>query len=330
MFDVRRRRFIELLGGAAATWPLVARAQQPAMPVIGYLSGFSSTTFPTLLAAFREGLAAAGYVEGRNVAIEYRWAEGQYDRLPALAAELVRRQVAVIAATGVTASGVAAKGATTAIPIVFATGGDPVKLGLVASLNRPVGNVTGITWLSNTMAPKRLELLRELVPHARTIGFLLNPGNPNIPTETVDVQAAADPLGLRVYMAKASTADEIDTAFADFVQARVDTLFIAGDPFFFARRVQVTILAARHAIPLCSDSRANVEAGGLMSYGASTTEMYREVGLYTGRILKGEKPADLPVQQLTKFELVLNLRTAKTLRIEIPTKLLALADVVIE
>jgi|SRR5262245_20325337 len=256
----RRREFIALLGGAATAWPLAARAQQQQkMPIIGYLSGFSSTVFPPLLAAFREGLAAQGYVESRNVAIEYRWAEGQYDRLPTLAADLVRRQVAVIAATGVTASGVAAKGATTAIPIVFASGGDPVKLGLVASLNRPARNVTGITWLSNTMAPKRLELLRELVPHARTIGFLINPGNPNVPTETIDVQTAADALSVRVRIAKASTADEIDTAFASFGQAGVDAIFIAGDPFFFARRVQVTILAARHAIPLCSDSRANVE-----------------------------------------------------------------------
>jgi putative ABC transport system substrate-binding protein len=329
-----RREFITSLGGAAAlavTWPPALRAQpQPKMPVVGYLSGFSSTVFPPLLAAFRAGLAAEGYVENRNVVIEYRWADGQYGRLPSLAADLVRQEVAVIAATGVTASGVAAKGATTSIPIVFATGGDPVNLGLVTSLNRPTGNLTGVSWLSNTMAPKRLELLRELVPQAKTIGFLINPANPVVTTEAADVKVAADALGLRVHIGKASTADEIDIAFADIVRAGVDALFIGGDPFFATRRVQLTILAARHGLPLCSDSRSNVEAGGLMSYGANTVEMYREVGHYTGRILKGEKPADLPVQQLTKFELVLNLRTAKTLGLEIPPKLLALADEVIE
>jgi putative ABC transport system substrate-binding protein len=265
-----RREFISLLGGAVA-WPITARAQQPAMPIIGYLSGFSSTAFPQLLAAFREGLNAAGYVEGRNVAVEYRWAGGQYDRLPALAADLVHRQVAVIAATGVTAAGVATKAATSVIPIVFATGGDPVKLGLVASLNRPGGNMTGISWLSNTMAPKRLELLRELLPQARAIGFLVNPGNPNTPLETADVQAAADALGLQMHIGKASSDGDIDAAFAAFIQARVDAVFIAGDPFFTIRRVQLVILAARYALPTCSDTRVNVEAGGLMSYGASTT-----------------------------------------------------------
>jgi ABC-type uncharacterized transport system substrate-binding protein len=330
MSDMRRREFITLLGGAVAAWPLTAQAQQPSMPIIGYLSGFSSTAFPPLLAAFRDGLAAVGYVESRNVAIEYRWAEGQYDKLPALAADLVGRQVAVIAATGVTAAGVAAKAATTVIPIVFATGGDPVKLGLVASLNRPGGNVTGISWLSNTMAPKRLELLRELLPQVRTIGFLVNPGNPNIPTEMADVQAAVEALGLRLHIGKASTENEIDAAFTAFVQARVDAVFIAGDPFFLTRRIHLVVLAARHGIPTCSDARLNAEAGGLMSYGASTTDMYRGVGLYTGRILKGEKPADLPVQQSVKFELVINLRTAKTLGLEVPTKLLAVADEVIE
>ena len=300
------------------------------MPVIGYLSGFASTAFPQLLAAFREGLGAAGYVEGRNVALEYRWAESRYQRLPLLAADLVRRQVTVIAATGVTASALAAKDATSVIPIVFATGGDAVKLGLVASLNRPGGNMTGISWLSNTMAPKRLELLRELLPQVKTIGFLVNPGNPNLPSEIADVQVAAEALGLRVRIGNASNEDEIDSAFAGFVQERVNAVFGAGDPFFTSRRVQIAILAARHAMPLCTDARVIVEAGGLMSYGANTTEMYRVVGLYTGRILKGEKPADLPVQQLAKFELVLNTRTAKTLGVDIPAKLLALADEVIE
>jgi putative ABC transport system substrate-binding protein len=329
MSALRRREFITLLSAAGA-WPLAARAQQAVMPVIGYLSGQSSVAFPTWLAAFRDGLNSAGYVEGRNVAIEYRWAEGQYDRLPALAADLARRQVTVITATGVTAAAVAAKSATTVIPIVFSTGGDPVKLGLVASLNRPGGNITGISFLSNTMAAKRLELLRELLPRATTIGLLFNPENPNAVTETADVRAAADALGLKMHIEEARSERDIDAAFAAFVQARVDALFIAGDPFLTSRRVQLVILAARHGLPTCHDVRANVEAGGLISYGASISDMYRQVGLYTGRILRGEKPADLPVQQSVKFELVVNLKTAKTLGIEIPAKLLAIADEVIE
>jgi putative tryptophan/tyrosine transport system substrate-binding protein len=327
---MRRREFISLLGGAVAAWPLVVRAQQPAIPVIGYLSGFSSTAFPPYLAAFRDGLTAAGYVEGRNVAIEYRWAESQYDRLAGLAADLVRRRVTVIVATGVTASPVAAKAATTTIPIVFLTGGDPIKLGLVSSFNRPDGNLTGVTWLSNTMAAKRLEFLRELMPGAATIGLLVNPANPNASSETADVQAAARALGLQMPVANASSERDIDAAFAGFVQARVNAIFIGGDPFFTSRRVQVAVLAARHAIPTGHDARSNAEAGGLMSYGADIVDAYRQVGLYAGRILKGEKPADLPVQQSVKFELVLNLKTAKTLGLEVPAKLLALADAVIE
>ena len=324
-----RRAFISLLSSAAA-WPLAARAQQPAMPVIGYLSGFSSTAFPPYLAAFRDGLNATGYVEGRNVAIEYRWAESEYDRLPGLAADLVRRKVTLIVATGVTASPVAAKAATTTIPIVFLTGGDPIKLGLVSSFNRPDGNLTGVTWLSNTMAAKRLELLRELMPGATTIGLLVNPANPNALSEPTDVQAAARALGLQIPVANASSERDIDAAFAGFVQARVNAIFIGGDPFFTSRRVQVAVLAARHAIPTSHDSRSSAEAGGLMSYGADIVDAYRQVGLYTGRILKGERPADLPVQQSVKFELVLNLKTAKTLSLEVPAKLLALADAVIE
>ena len=330
MSDIRRREFITLLGCAAAAWPRSAYAQQPAMPVIGYLSGFAPTGFPPYLAAFNEGLGAAGYVEGRNVAIEYRWAESQYDRLPALAADLVRRQVNVIVATGVTASPMAAKAATNTIPIVFLTGGDPVKLGLVASLNQPGGNITGVTWLNNTMAAKRLEFLRELVPGAATIGFLVNPANPNAFAETADAQEAARAFRLRTHAENASSERDIDAAFARFVEARVDVLFIAADPLFTAKRDQLASLAARHAIPAGYGARPNIAAGGLMSYGASTTDAYRQVGVYAGRILKGEKPADLPVQQSVKFELVINLKTAKTLGLDVPDKLLALADEVIE
>ena len=330
MPGMRRREFVSLLGGAAAAWPLAARAQQPAMPVIGYLSGFSPTAFPPLLASFLEGLNAAGYVEGRNVAIEYRWAASQYDKLPGLAADLARRNVAVIVATGVTASPVAAKGATTTIPIVFLTGGDPVKLGFVSSFNRPDGNLTGVTWLSNTIAAKRLELLRELLPRATTIGLLVNPANPNTSSETMDVQAGARALGLTLIVANASSESEIDAAFSRFVQARVNAILLGGDPLFFSRRVQLAVLAAKHAIPTAHDSRLNAEAGGLMSYGADISDSYRQVGIYTGRILKGEKPSDLPVQQSVKFQLVLNLKTAKTLGLEVPARLLALADEVIE
>jgi putative tryptophan/tyrosine transport system substrate-binding protein len=329
VFLRRRREFITLLGGAAA-WPLAARAQQPTMPVIGYLSGLSPTAFPPYLAAFRDGLDAAGYVEGRNVAIEYRWAEGRYDKLPELAADLVRRQVSVIVATGVTASSLAAKAATTAIPIVFITGGDPVKLGLVSSLNRPGANVTGVSWLNNTMAAKRLGLMRELVPGAATIGLLVNPANPNASAETQDVQAAARALGPQIYVQNAASAREIDAAFVGFVQVRVGALFIASDPFFTTQRDQLAALALRHAIPTTHPVRANVVAGGLMSYGASTVDAYRQVGNYTGRILKGEKAADLPVQQSVKFELAINLKTAKALGVEVPPGVLAIADEVIE
>ena len=326
-----RREFITVLGGAAATgWPLAAHAQQKAMPVIGYLSGLSPTATPTYLAAFRQGLNAGGYLEGRSVAIEYRWAAGHYHLLPALAADLVRRQVAVITATGGTASVLAAKAATAAIPIVFNTGGDPIKLGLVASLNRPGGNVTGVSWLNNTTAPKRLELLRVLLPRASTIGLLRNPANPNAVAETSEVQTAARALGQQIEVENAVNEREIDAAFASFVGLQVDALFIAADPLFTDRRDQVNTLAARHAIPVSYVSRINVVAGGLMSYGADYTDAYRQSGLYTSRILNGEKPADLPVIQSTKFELAINLKTAKALGLRIPDKLLALADEVIE
>jgi putative ABC transport system substrate-binding protein len=325
---MNRREFITLLGGAVA-WPLAARAQQPAMPVVGYLSGLSPTATPTYLAAFRQGLDAGGYLEGRS-AIEYRWAEGHYHLLPALAADLVRRQVAVIAATGGTASVLAAKAATGAIPIVFNTGGDPIKLGLVASLNRPGGNVAGVSWLNNTTAPKRLELLRVLLPRASTIGLLRYPANPNAVAETSEVQTAARSLGQQIEVQNAVNEREIDAAFASFVGLQVDALFIAADPLFTDRRDQVNTLAARHAIPVSYVRRINVFAGGLMSYGADYTDAYRQSGLYTSRILNGEKTADLPVIQSTKFELAINLKTAKALGLRIPDKLLALADEVIE
>jgi putative ABC transport system substrate-binding protein len=327
---MKRREFITMLGGAAAAWPSMARAQQPAIPVIGYLSGLSPTATPAYLAAFRQGLDTAGYVEGRTVAIEYRWAEGRYELLPALAAELVRRQVSVIAATGGTAAVLAAKAATVAIPIVFNTGGDPVKLGLVASLNRPGGNVTGVSWLNNTTAPKRLELLRLLLPRVATIGLLRNPANPNAEAETLDVRTAAHALGQQIQVENAGNEREIDAAFVGLVRGRVDALFVAADPLFTDRRDQVNTLAARHAIPASYVSRINVVAGGLMSYGADYTDAYRQSGLYIGRILKGEKPADLPVQQSVKFELVINLKSAQALGLTIPDKLLALADEVIE
>jgi putative tryptophan/tyrosine transport system substrate-binding protein len=325
---MRRREFIAGLGGAVA-WPVAVRAQR-AVPVIGYLSGQSQAEFEGYTAAFRQGLNETGYVEHRNVDIEYRWAQGQYDRLPAFAADLVRRQVSVIVATGNTRTALAAKAETATIPIVFTAAADPVKLGLVASFNRPGGNVTGVSFLVNELGSKRLQLLHELVPAATVIGVLVNPTAPNSQTETSDVEATARVLGLHLHVENASSERDIDAAFARFIGQRVNALFVVGDAFFVARRDQLAALTARHALPASYNVRDQVAAGGLMSYGTSLTDAFRQVGVYTGRILKGEKPADLPVMQPTRFEFVINLKTAKALGLTIPPLLLAQADEVIE
>jgi putative ABC transport system substrate-binding protein len=330
---MRRRELVKLIGGAAATssvcWPLPLRAQQP-MPVIGYLSGRSPDDTAHLLAAFRKGLGEQGFVEGRNVTIEYRWALGQYDRLPAMAAELVRRPVTVLASTGGEPAAQAAKAATSAIPIVFAIGGDPIQQGFVTSFNRPDGNATGITLLTNTMEPKRLGLLRELVPQASTIGVLLNPTFPPAASQLSDVQAAARAIDLQVQVLRASTDREIDAAFETVARQRILALSVAADPFFDTRRDKLVALAARHAVPTMYQFREFAAAGGLVSYGIDPADIYRQVGAYTGRLRKGTKPADLPVLQPTKFEFVINLKTAKALGLEVPPGVSARADEVIE
>jgi putative ABC transport system substrate-binding protein len=326
---MKRREFITLLGGAAA-WPLAARAQQPAMTVVGFLNARSPIDTAHLVAAFRRGLAENGYVEGQSVTIDYRWASGQPDRLPAMAMELVDRPVVVLAATGGENSAMAAKAATSTIPIVFAVGSDPIKLGLVASYNRPGGNVTGINILTTTLEAKRLGLLHELVPQAATVGVLLNPNWPPSANQLRDVQDAARVVGLQINVLRASTDQEIDAAFETVAQQRIAALAVTGNPFYDTRREKLVALAARHAVPVIYQFREFTAAGGLMSYGIDLPDAYRQVGVYVGRVLKGAKPADLPVLQPTKFEFVINLKTAKALGVKFSDNLMSLADEVIE
>jgi putative ABC transport system substrate-binding protein len=327
---MRRREFVTLLGGAVAGWPFATRAQQPATPVVGFLNGQSPGPYAAMTTSLRRGLNENGYIEGQNVTIAYRWAEGRPDRLPALAADLVQRQVAVIVATGGNDAALAAKGATETIPIVFTLNDDPRKYGLVASLNRPGGNVTGVSWFSAQLGPKRLELLHTLVPNAKTIALLLNPKNAESAGQPAELQEAARILGLQLVVLHASTASEIDAAFATIALQHLGALVAAGDSFLQSRREQIIALAARHAVSTIYVNREMADTGGLVSYGNSLADAYRRAGVYTGLILKGAKPVDLPVDQATKFELIINLKTAKTLGLTVPPNLLAIADEVIE
>jgi putative tryptophan/tyrosine transport system substrate-binding protein len=326
---MRRREFIKFIAGSAVAWPLTASAQ-PAMPVVGILNGASAQEFDMIaaLAAFRKGLSETGYVEGQNVAIEYHWAAGHYERLPALAADLIRRQVAVIVAN--TPAALAAKAATTTIPIVFTTAGDPVQMGLVASLNRPGGNLTGMTSLNLEVGPKKLELMHDLVPNAAVIALLVNPNNPEGEIQSRDAQVTARKLGVELYIVHSSTERDIDTVFATLHQLRVGGLVVGTDPFFVSRSKQLAALALRYALPTIFQFHEFVAEGGLLSYGGGITDPYRRAGIYTGRILKGEKPADLAVQQSTKIELIINLKTARALGLTVPLSLLGRADEVIE
>src|SRR5215831_9840793 len=329
MLGMRRREFITLLGAAAA-WPLEARAQQLPSPVIGFLHPSSAEAYASLMPAFRKGLGEVGYVEGRNSIIEYRWADDHNDRLPALAAELVGKGVSVIATVNATAAALAAKAATSTIPIVFTIGADPVQFGLVVSLNRPGGNVTGVSFLSNLLVAKQLGLLQEFVPAASEFGLLVNPSNPNAESDTRHAKAAADSLGRKIHVVYVSTGRDLETALMALIEQRVAALVVVPVAFFVDQREQLAALAARHAIPTIYSNRIYADAGGLISYGASQLDAHRQAGVYVGRILNGEKPADLPVIQPTKFELVINLKTAKALGLTVPPNLLALADEVIE
>jgi putative ABC transport system substrate-binding protein len=325
---MQRREFITLIGGAAAAWPRTSKAQST-LPVIGFLNGASPDGYMPMVAAFDQGLKEAGYVDGQNVTIEYRWADGQYDQLSAWAADFVRRPVSVIAATG-TAASLVAKAATSTIPVVFTTGGDPVQLGLIASLNRPGGNVTGVTGLTGEVAPKRVELAHELVPDAALVGLLVNPRNPNVETLKRNSQAAAATLGLQLVTVQASTETEVDEAFTTFSRKRVSAVVIGPDAFFNSHAELLAMTALRHSVPAIYEFRQFVAAGGLISYGGNIADAYRLAGAYIGRILKGDKPADLPVQQSTKVELIVNLKTAKALGVAVPLSLLVRADEVIE